>query len=116
MATGPRGSAELKVDAVVRMMPPIATAVVARNQSSVLAKSDLIGAPSSDHRVIRALTELVAHAANGLDDRPAAFEFAAQMANVHINGAIEGRRFAVVQAFHQSVARHHPSGIPHELF
>src|ERR1700734_4208293 len=112
--TGPRGSVELNVAAVVIMMPPIATAVVARNQSSVLANSDLI--ESSRHHILRALTKLIAHAANGLDHRPAAFQFAAQMADVHVDGTVERRGLAIVQTFHQPVARHHPPGISHELF
>ena len=42
---GLRGSVELKVSAVVMMMPAMAMAVVARNQSSVFANSDLIPPP-----------------------------------------------------------------------
>jgi hypothetical protein len=37
-----RDSVEFNVSAVVTIIPVIATAVVARNQSSVLANSDLI--------------------------------------------------------------------------
>ena len=39
---GPRGSVFENVNAVVIMMPVIANAVVARNQSSVFAKRDLM--------------------------------------------------------------------------
>ncbi len=105
-------SGELNVSAVVIMMPPMATAVVARNQSSVFAKRDLI----SGHRILRALTELISDAANGLDHRPRAFQLPAQMADVHVDGAVERRGFAVVEALHQSVARNHVAGVSHQLF
>ena len=112
MLNGPRPSGEVNVSAVVRMMPPIATAVVARNQSSVLANSDLI----TSGPILRALTELIPYAANGLDHRPAAFQLAAQMADVHVDGTVKRRGLAVVQALHQSVARHYPAGVSHQLF
>src|SRR5579862_2037829 len=119
MPMGPRPSVVLKVAAVVIMMPPMATAVVARNQSKVFAKSDRMGfirVISYRGGILGALAELITDAANGLDDLPAALQFLAQMADVHVDGAVKGRGFAVVEAFHQAVARYDPPGIAHQLF
>src|SRR5208282_6289079 len=102
MPKGPRPSVVENVAAVVIRMPPMATAVVARNHRSVFAKSDLI-LLSHRSRVFRALAELIANPTNGLDHLSAAFQFLAQMADVHVDGTVERRSFAVVEAFHQAV-------------
>src|SRR5579871_5995251 len=48
--------------------------------------------------------ELVTDAADGFDQRLAAVQLFAQMADVHVERAIEGRRFAAVKIFHECVA------------
>src|SRR5690606_26377489 len=71
---------------------------------------------SSPFGFLRGAAELISDAANGLDQRPSiALEFLTQMADVHVHGAIEWRRLAVVERFHQRIAREHSSGPAHEL-
>ncbi len=70
----------------------------------------------SARRVLRRAAELVAHAANGLDERIAGLQLLAQMADVHVDGAIERRGLAVVEILHQGVARKHASGGAHQHF
>src|SRR5579885_2720574 len=64
--------------------------------------------------VSRRPQELVAHAADGLNQRAAGFQLAAQMADVHVDRTVEGRGLAVVQAFHQIVLGNHPAGALHQ--
>ena len=44
----------------------------------------------------------------------AVFHLPPQVADVHVDGAVEGCGFAVVEVFHQSVAREHVPGVPHQ--
>src|SRR5579864_888752 len=66
--------------------------------------------------LLRRAAELVAHAAYGLDQRTSGFELLAQVADVHVDRTVKRRGFAVVQVFHQVIARQHLAGGAHQEF
>src|SRR5690242_9548892 len=99
-----------------------------QNQSRILANSVLMvlyseeaPRPASDRmarslhgRVLGRAAELIADAADCLDEIFAGVEFLAQVADVHIDRAVERRGFAVIEVFHEGIAREHAPGGPHE--
>src|SRR5579872_7019078 len=66
--------------------------------------------------ILGAAAELITHAADGLDERIAAVELLAQVADVHVDGAIEGRSLAIVKVLHEGVAREYAAGRAHQHF
>src|SRR5204862_3636787 len=67
-------------------------------------------------RVFGRPAELIADAADRLDDRLAVLELLPQVTDVHVDGAVEGGGFAVIEVLHQGVAREHPPGGAHQQF
>src|ERR1017187_4687723 len=66
--------------------------------------------------VLGRAAELIAHAANGFDEIVAALQLLAQVADVHVDGAIEGCGFAVIEILHEGVAGEDAAGGAHQHF
>src|ERR1039458_9045163 len=71
---------------------------------------------SANMRRMGRAAELIAHAANGLDEIVAALQLLAQVADVHVDGAIEGCGFAVIEILHEGVAGEDAAGGAHQHF
>src|ERR1017187_9661519 len=71
---------------------------------------------SFHYLILRPAQKLVADAAHGFDVVPAGFQLPANVADMHVDGAVERRSLPVVEVLHQIVARDHPSRGPHQRF
>src|SRR5580692_9074382 len=67
-------------------------------------------------RLLAGAAELIAHSAHCLKQGAIGFELLAKMADVHIDGAVERSRFAVVETLHQGIAREDASAGVHQRF
>src|SRR5512135_2784152 len=65
-------------------------------------------------RILRRPAELVPDTADGLDQSTAVLDLLAQMADVHVDRAVERRRFAVVEIFHQAIAGKDTPRVAHQ--
>src|SRR5215510_2870724 len=81
-----------------------------QNHSRILANSVLIPRSLLHGGVLGCPAELVSHAADRLDEILAGLELLAQMADVHVDGAIERRGLAIIKVLHQGIARQHAAG------
>src|SRR5262245_14088205 len=79
--------------------PTTVTASVNQNHSRILPNSVLI-----PRRPLRRTAELVSHSADRLDQRVSAPDFLPQMADMHVDRAVERSGLAVIKILHQRVA------------
>src|SRR5580698_5726467 len=95
------------------------TTMVSRNQSRILVKSVLTGTLSyapllRSHALFRRADKLITDTAHRLDKGLVAFQFLAQMADMHVHRPVERRCLASIKLFHQFVAGNHPARESHQ--